>query len=397
VRSGGHSYGGFSATSGLLISMKEMDSVNVDAASGTVRLASGVQNRDLTGLVGSRGLMVPTGRCPTVGVGGFMLGGGFGFNSRYLGLAVDKLVRTTMVTADGRQVTADADTNTDLFWALRGGGGGNFGVNLDYTVATTPVGAISVYKLGWAWEQAPAVMTAFNQLMAEAPDRLSARIGLDVTGTTPPIKDRSALGVSALGQWFGTPEELEALLAPVLGAAAPISKVIESLPYEKALEFFASNVPTGSFTEKSSYVGPSGFGASCVETAMRWVERWPGSANSSAVGFTLFAWGGAMNRPAAIDTAFVHRDASWLAVVGSSWGSSDTQEVIDANLVYADDFYQALTPFVTDQAYQNFIDPSLPNWQTAYYGENLPRLMQAKFDWDPDNVFTFAQSVPVGA
>ena len=397
VRSGGHSYGGFSATSGLLISLKEMNSVNVDAANGTVRLGSGVQNRDLTGLLPSHGLMVPTGRCPTVGIGGFMLGGGFGFNSRYLGLGVDKLVSTTMVDADGRLVVADADTNSDLFWALRGGGGGNFGVNLDYTVATTPVGALSVYKLGWAWDQAPVVMTAFDQLMAGAPDGLSARIGLDVTGTKPPALDRNALSMSALGQWFGTPEELESLLAPVFAAAPPTTKVIESLPYEKALEFFASNVPTGSFTEKSSYVGPSGFDASCVETAMSWVERWPGSANSSAVGFTLFAWGGAMNRPAANDTAFVHRDASWLAVVGSSWSNSDPPEVVDANLTYANDFHQALSPFVTDQAYQNFIDPSLPNWQTAYYGENLPRLMQSKLDWDPDNAFTFAQSVPVGA
>jgi hypothetical protein len=237
-------------------------------------------------------------------------------------------------------------------------------------------------------------MTAFNQLMAGAPDGLSARIGLDVTGTRPPLEDPGALSMSALGQWFGTPDELEALLAPVMGTAAPTTKVIESLPYEKVLEFFAQNVPTGSFTEKSSYIGPSGFDSSCVETAMSWVERWPGSSNSSAVGFTLFAWGGAMNKPAATDTAFVHRDASWLAVIGTSWSNADPQELIDTNLSYVGDFRQALAPFVTDEAYQNFIDPALPNWQTAYYGQNLPRLIQAKQDWDPQNAFTFAQSIP---
>ncbi|MDQ1360824.1 MAG: hypothetical protein QOJ44_1201 [Acidimicrobiaceae bacterium] len=394
VRSGGHSYGGFSTTSGLLISLKEMHDVSLDAANGTATLQCGALNRQLIGLLPRHGLMVPNGRCPSVGVGGFMLGGGFGFNSRRLGLAVDKLVRTRMVTAEGKLVTADAGTNSDLFWALRGGGGGNFGVNVDYTVATTPVGPLSVYKLGWAWDQAPAAMTAFDRLMAGAPDGLSARIGLDIKGTTPPLQDPGAVSMSALGQWFGSPAELEAVLAPVLAAAAPTTKLIESLPYKSALKYFSHSVPTGSFTEKSAYIGPSGFDTSCVETAMTWVERWPGSSNSSAAGFTLFAWGGAMNRPAATDTAFVHRDASWLAVVGTSWTNADPQELIDTNLRYVGDFYQALGPFVTDQAYQNFTDPALPNSSAAYYGENLPRLIQAKHDWDPDNAFTFAQAIP---
>jgi len=394
VRSGGHSYGGFSTTTGLLISLKAMHGVSLDAANGTATLQCGATNGQLIGLLPRYGLMVPNGRCPSVGIGGFMLGGGFGFSSRKLGLAVDKLVRTRMVTAEGKLVTADADTNSDLFWALRGGGGGNFGVNVDYTVVTTPVGPLSVYKLGWALAQAPAVMTAFDQLMAGAPDGLSARIGLDITGTQPPAKDPGALSMNALGQWFGTPDELEVLLAPVMAAAAPTTKVIEALPYEKALAFFAANVPTGSFTEKSAYIGPAGFDSSCVETAMTWVERWPGSSNSSAAGFTLFAWGGAMNRPTATDTAFVHRDASWLAVVGTSWTNRDPQELIDTNLTYVGDFYQALGPFVNDQAYQNFIDPALAGWSTAYYGQNLQRLIQAKQDWDPDNAFTFAQAIP---
>jgi hypothetical protein len=370
-----------------------MKSVRVDA-DGTATLQAGALNRDLMGLLPSHGIMIPSGRCPTVAVGGFILGGGFGFSSRHLGLGVDKLVSTRMVTAEGKLITVDADTNPDLFWALRGGGGGNFGVNVDYTLVTTAVGPLSVYKLSWAWDQAPVAMTAFNQLMGTAPDGLSVRIGLDVSGTAPPANNPGALSVNAIGQWFGTPAELESLLAPVVAAAKPATQVIESLPYEKALEFFAANVPTGSFTEKSAYIGPSGFDPSCVETAMTWVERWPGSSNSSAVGFTLFAWGGAMNRPAPTVTAFVHRTASWLAVVGTSWSNKDPQETIDANLSYVGDFYQAMGPFVTNEAYQNFIDPALPNWPAAYYGENLPRLVQAKHDWDPDNAFTFAQAIP---
>jgi hypothetical protein len=395
VRSGGHSYGGFSTTPGLLISLHAMKGATLDQAAGTATVQGGVQNQDLIGLLPKYGLMIPNGRCPTVGVGGYVLGGGFGFNSRHLGLAVDKLVSTRMVTADGSVVTADAGTNSDLFWALRGGGGGNFGINVDYTLATTEVGQLSVYKYTWAWDQAPAVMTAFDELMASAPDGLSARIGLDVSGTTPPSQNPAALSMSALGQWFGSPAELETLLAPVVAAGTPTATVIETLPYDKALAFFAANVPTGSFTEKSAYIGPAGFGTPLVETGMDWVAKWPGSSNSTAVGLTLFAWGGAMNRPAPTDTAFVHRNASWLAVVGTSWSNRDPQEVIDANLAYVGDFYQALGPYVTGEAYQNFIDPALADWPSAYYGQNLPRLVQAKQAWDPDNAFTFAQAIPV--
>jgi FAD/FMN-containing dehydrogenase len=105
----------------LLISLREMNGVRVNA--------DGALNRDLIGLLPSHRIMIPSGRCPTVTVGGFILGGGFGFSSRYLGLAVDKLVSTKLVTADGKLITVDADNNPDLSCALRGGGGGNFGAS----------------------------------------------------------------------------------------------------------------------------------------------------------------------------------------------------------------------------------------------------------------------------
>ena len=119
------------------------------------------------------------------------------------------------------------------------------------------------------------------------------------------------------------------------------------------------------------------------------------SLATTAVGLTLFAWGGAMGRPAPDATAFVHRDASWLSVVGTSWGLDDPQELIDENLQWVGQFYDALGPYATDQSYQNFADPALENWQTAYYGTNLPRLVEVKRAYDPENVFTFPQGIPL--
>jgi FAD/FMN-containing dehydrogenase len=367
----------------------------MDPATKRITLGAGVQNRDLFASLPRLDVGVPNGRCPTVGMGGFVLGGGFGFNSRKFGLASDNLVQTRVVTSDGQLLVCDADQHSDLFWACRGGGGGNFGINVDYVLQSQPVGELSLYKLRWKWSDAPVVMAAAQELMASAPDALSARVGLDVASTTPPSKDPSGLSASALGQFFGPVDQLEALLAPLLAAAPTTEKVIRSMDYTEALDFFAQNVPVGRFTEKSAYIGPSGFDASFVETGMAWIERWPGSANVTAVGLTLFAWGGAMGRPAPDATAFVHRDASWLSVVGTSWGADDPQELIDENLQWVGQFYEALGPYVTGESYQNFADPALDDWQTAYYGTNLPRLVEVKRTYDPENVFTFPQGIPL--
>jgi hypothetical protein len=109
---------------------------------------------------------------------------------------------------------------------------------------------------------------------------------------------------------------------------------------------------------------------------------------------TLFAWGGQIShvRPAA--TAFVHRDAAFLMDTETTWTDHDRPRVVSAGLDWLDGSYRALGPFGTAQAYQNFIDPALADWQDAYYGANLPRLKQVKRNWDPDRAFRFPQAIP---
>lgn len=326
-------------------------------------------------------------------MGGFVLGGGFGFNSRRMGLASDNLVSTTIVTAAGEILTCDDTHNTDLFWALRGGGGGNFGVNTEFVLRTHSIGPLSVFRLRWSWTDAPAVMAAAHALMASAPDALSARVGLDVAAPETP-GGPPGLSVSALGQYVGDAGALEALLAPLLDVAPPDQRMIRSATSTEAIAFFAANVPVGRFTEKSRYIGPAGFPPAFVETGMAWIEKWPGSTNVSAVGLTLFAWGDAMGRPSATATAFVHRDASWLAVIGTSWGRNDDATVVGANLEWLAGFSAAMDPYTTTESYQNFTDPALADWQEAYYGVNLPRLVEVKRAVDPHDLFRFPQSIP---
>jgi FAD/FMN-containing dehydrogenase len=391
-RSGGHSYAGYSTGSGLVISLERMKRISVDGA-GRVHIQPGARNRDLYAALPAHGVVVPYGRCPTVGVGGFLLGGGFGFNSRKIGAASDNLVWTEVVTADGEVRTASATSEPELFWACRGGGGGNFGINTAFIMRSHPAPSFSVYSITWKESDAVAAFEAVQQAVARAPDGFSCRIGVDLAGRPPHV----ALSARALGQYWGPASELADLLAPVIKAAPPVALTIRPESYTGALKFLEDEVPVGDFTERSAYlpalpVPPIG---EFVSTAIRHLRRWPGSSNASAVGLAMFAWGGALNRVKPAATAFVHRDASWLFAIGASWSRKDTPGRIASNLRWLDGLSDALDRYSNGQAYQNFIDPALGDWQHAYYATNIKRLVAAKRKYDPEAIFRFAQGIPL--
>ena len=393
ARSGGHSYAGYSTSQGLVISLARMNQVRVDTRSMTIRAGAGARNRDLYAALAGTSVAVPSGRCPTVAVSGLLLGGGFGFSSRHLGLTCDHLLHTEVVTAAGEVLQVSAQSQPDLFWACQGGGGGNFGINTRYALRAAEVGSVSVYKLEWTWPQARAAVTSMLGLMSQAPDTLSCRLGLDVHGGGPVTGGRAERGVSALGLYFGPSRELAGLLGPVLTAAWPAQQQIEDRTYTQAQAFLAHSAPAGKFASKSRYLAQA-LPEAGIDTALDWIERWPGSSNPGGGGLTMFAWGGAINRVDPAATAFVHRDAAFLTDQEFTWTARDDQRTVSAGLDWLAAGYHQLAPFGTRQAYQNFIDPSLPDWPAAYYGANLPRLSRVKHRYDPDDVFRFPQSVP---
>jgi FAD/FMN-containing dehydrogenase len=389
-RSGGHSYGGYSTGSGLVISVERMKRISVDGA-GRVHIQPGARNSDIYAALPGHGVVIPYGRCPTVGVGGFLLGGGFGFNSRKVGAASDNLLSTEVVTADGEVRTASARSEPELFWACRGGGGGNFGINTAFTLRSHPAPSFSVYSITWKESDAVAAFEAVQQAVANGPDGFSCRIGVDLANRPPHVQ----LSARAIGQYWGPASELAAILAPVIKSAPPATLMIKPESYTGALKFLEDEVPFGSFTERSAYLParplpPIG---DFVSTAITHLGRWPGSSNPSAVGLAMFAWGGALNRVKPGATAFVHRDASWLYVVGASWSRKDTPRSVASNLRWLDGLSNALGKYSNGQAYQNFIDPALGDWQHAYYATNLKRLVAAKRKYDPEAIFRFAQGI----
>jgi len=390
ARSGGHSYAGYSSTIGLQIDVGDLSTATVDPSRATATVGAGVRNGGLSAALEPHGFAMSQGRCPTVSVSGLTLGGGFGFSARRFGLTCDALTETTLVTADGAIVTCNAASNPDLYWACRGGGGGSFGINTSFTFTLGTADDVAVYEIEWRGRDAAAsVYAALQQILARASDALSLRIGLRVQRDAN--EDQPVL--TALGQLFGSSDELRALLAPAFAAAPPRREVIADLSFYEGKDFLADLGPPHGFAERSSYTsGP--LAEAGIDVLLDGLARWPGTAGTGFV--STFGWGGAIARVAPEATAVVHRDTLLLVALGSTWGETDDGATIDAALDWLDGFFADLQPHVLPQSYQNFSDPALIDWQRAYYGANLARLAAIKAQIDPDDVFRFAQSVPAG-
>lgn len=388
-RAGGHSYSGYSTTPGLLVDFSGRRTVSVDRSSGHVTVQAGARNTDIYDGLQPYGVAFSAGRCPTVAVSGLTLGGGFGFSSRHIGLSSDALLETELVTADGHVLTCNERENADLFWACRGGGGRNFGINTSFTFRSWPVDFVSLYDFTWEWNQARDVIAELQKVVRTAPNEWSMRIGIGASGRPGAVTN----SIGALGQFFGEPAQLKAILDPVLAKLPPTKSLLAKRTFWQAKNYLYDTTPTGRYAVKSNYVTKE-FPEQAIDTLVSSVERWPGSGNSDGGGVALFAWGGQVAKVAPDATAFVHRHPGFLMAYDTAWAPGDSQSVADGNLAWLSGLEDDIRPYVSRQAYQNFIDSTLQDWEQAYYAQNLDRLVQVKRKYDPDDVFAFKQGIP---
>jgi FAD/FMN-containing dehydrogenase len=388
ARAGGHSYGGYSATRGLMIDVNGMTNVEADAAAGTVRVVGGARNSDLAAALRPLDVTVSAGRCPDVGAAGLTLGGGFGFSARKLGLTIDALVETEMVTASGEILTCSAVENPDLFWACRGGGGGNFGINTSFTFRTAAASDVAVFRCSWDHVDAAALLDVFQRVLATAPDEFSMRLGFDA-----PADPKEGIKLEAIGQYFGPSANLADLLAPVFAVAAPTTREVHDVTYWQGRDLLADNEGPSAFIERSQFV-PGLIGSDGLAVFADRLRSHPATVAASSAGAKIFSWGGAIGHVAPAATAFVHRDALALFSVGVNWAVDERPSAVRGLVDWVDKFWQEMAPHTSSRSYQNFIDPALTDWQHAYYGDNFERLVNVKRTVDPDNIFHFAQSIP---
>jgi FAD/FMN-containing dehydrogenase len=383
ARSGGHSYAGYSTTTGVLVDLSRLNAIRLSGGIATV--GAGARMIDLYQALARRGVTVPAGSCPTVGLGGLALGGGVGLASRRFGTTSDNVASLGIVTADGRFRTCSAKQNSDLFWGCRGGGGGNFGIVTAFGLRVHRVSNVSWYAASWPWSQAEEVVRAWQGFAPGAPDRLFSLCSLG-KGTRA--------GIQSFGQFFGSEQELRTLLRPLTSVAGTSLSTGTSSYYEAQLRWAgclrespaACRVPRRSaFAAKSDYANEP-LSAGGVATVLRWIDRVSGFRFGSLL---LDAYGGAINRVRPDATAFVHRDALFSMQYLAYWGEGSA-----AAVQWIRGFHAAMRPHVSGFAYQNYIDPDLTTWKHAYYGANYARLTNVKRAYDPDFFFRFRQAIP---
>ncbi len=383
VRSGGHSFAGFSTTEGLMIDVSSLNQVEFDAASGKVRMAGGVRNSGARATLLQVDAAITHGRCVGVGVSGLTLGGGIGFSMRSKGLTCDRLLETEIVTASGEILTCNADSNSDLFWACRGGGGGNFGINTSMTFQAFPVDQVTVFQVEWN-SKPEEVLAALLRLGPSAPEQLGMLAAAEVTPGKAP-------SIFLLGQFYGSPQELRTILDPIFQIAAPITEDIHQDKYWDAQTFLAEE-GRPEYLQESSRYAYSDISNQAIGAIFAALRRWPGQTGSGTWNF--FLTGGQVDRVGRTDTAYCHRGARLLTTCTVSWDSSLSAEAEAANLEWQQAFHLEMAQYTSAESFQNFVDRNQANYLQAYYGENLERLVQVKRRYDPANVFQFPQSLP---
>lgn len=403
ARSGGHSYAGWSSvTGGLVIDVSRISHFAVGR--GTVTVGTGTDLISLYSKLAGHGLAVPGGSCPTVGLAGLALGGGIGVLSRQFGLTSDNIEAVQLVTADGSVLTCDSTSHSDLYWACRGGGGGNFGIATSCTLRTRRLRELVLFFLSWPWSQASRVVQAWQSWAPHAPQELWSNMHLGAAFGGAP-------GLSVGGTYVGSVADAGHLLDQLYHAvgSAPGSAFVSSEPYLHAMLIEAgcsglpvgqcSTAPAGQLPRVPSFAKSDFFTqklpASGVAALLAGIERLGGiSGAAGGAGSIAFdALGGAVNRMRPDATAFVHRNALFLAQYYTSWSYPGARAGVARQHQWLRSLHASMHPHASGQAYQNYVDPDLVDWRQAYYGANYPRLARIKARYDPTGLFRFPQGI----
>lgn len=389
LRAGGHSFAGFSGGSGLLIDIAGLDALVIDEQAMTATVGAGCSFGKFNPALQQRGLYLPLGDWPDVRVAGFMQGGGAGLTSRSMGMNCDHVVGLRMMLGDGAIVQANARENSDLWWAVRGGTGGQFGVLLSITYRLHRLAGIAERTAGWKLatsedlDRAATVMLAIQREFARGNNAAELNLTALVLWSAPINGNAPEPWLVLDAHYAGAAADLDTALAPLLNlpGASP-----DFLPHTLLR---AGPVPP--IARQARYIARD-----------LHADEWRAILGSGLVSPNCLAvlyiesQGAAINAVPEEDTAFIHRHAAfnvWLDVMWTNPGERA------AELALQDNWCAAMTPFWNDRVYQNFPSENLPEWRENYWGKAFEALAAVKMKYDPDHVFDFPQAayMPEGA
>jgi FAD/FMN-containing dehydrogenase len=388
IRGGSHNVAGFATCdNGMVIDLSSMKGIRVDPVKRTVRAEAGCTWGDLDHATHAFGLATPGGLISTTGIAGLTLGGGFGHLTRKYGLCCDNLLSADIVTADGQFRTVSATENSDLFWALRGGGG-NFGVVTSLEYKLYPLSTVIAGPVFYPLEKTAEALRLFNDHMKNAPEDLAAFFAILIVPPGPPfpepLHNRKVCGVVCCH--LGTQQEAEQAAKPFLDFGPPLLAHLGPMPYPVLNSMFDPLLPPGMFHYwKADYMRDHADAA--IQAHVQQGPRIP--TVSSAM--HIYPVNGAVRRLGTTDTAYSYRDADFVHIIAAVL--PDGAQIAEGRQ-WVRDYWSALHPHSAGGAYVNFLteDDGQDRVAASYRG-NYGRLAEIKKKYDPENLFHLNQNI----
>jgi FAD/FMN-containing dehydrogenase len=383
IKGGGHNIAGLATADGaLMLDLSPMRGVWVDPQQRIAHAQAGCLLGDVDRETQLHGLAAVLGFVSLTGITGLTLGGGFGYLTRRWGWTSDNVVGMDVVTASGQRVRASNDTNADLFWGLRGGGG-NFGVVTGIDYALFPVGPEVVGGVvAWPGSEAPRVLDLYRTMAEAAPPELTL-VALMRLAPPAPWLPQAIHGkpiVAVVACHSGNPDEGEQAVAPLKAFGQPVGDVLVRRPYTQMQALLDATQPKGRrYYWKSEYL------AQIMPTLCEKAIEHAARIQSPHSGVILFQIGGALNERNEEHSPVGNRTARYVLNVAGSWERAEEDAL---HIAWARDAWNDLKTFSTGGTYLNFLtEDEGPERTAAALGKGLERLAQVKATWDPQNVF----------
>jgi len=386
LRAGGNSFAGYSGSDGVIIDVRGLNDVSIDPGGLFAPVGSGCSFAKLQSILDDQELHLPLGDAKDVRIAGFVQGGGFGLTSRTYGMNSDQVLDVRLMLADGRIVRASDTVNHDLWWAVRGGTGGNFGVLLTTRYRLRRAPQQNPWCLGWRLWRDADLENAVSGLMTlqDSFMRSGAPIEMNVSAVILYLAEAPA-GVPKMpwmimwGTYVGSESDMDALLEPLLSNPGcwprfqPLLGGRHRLKFDRCGRLVSRDLKPQDWRSILSH----------------FLANTPNRQST----LQIDAWGGAINAYPRESSAFIHRDTAFNMGL-TVWWQTKTQEA--ASKSFLSSWSDLVMPFWNGQIYQNFPTADAPDYESNYWGAAFPALAAVKHKYDPDCMFDFPQAIKPG-
>lgn len=387
IRGGGHNVAGLgTCDDGIVIDLLRLKNIRIDPTKRIAHVGGGCTLGDVDHATHAFGLATPGGIISTTGVAGVTLGGGVGHLTRKYGLSSDNLISVDIVTADGNFLVASEDENSDLFWAVRGGGG-NFGVVTSFQFKLHPVSEIFGGLVFYPVEKAGDVLQFYREFIADAPEDLSAFFAFQIGPPVPFVpKELQGVTMCAIAICYTGPmEKAEEIVKPIREFGPPALEHLGVMPFPALQSAFDGLLPTGlQHYWKADFVNELS-----DESIKVHVEHGPKVPTFQST-MHIYPINGAAQRIGKNETAFSYRDANFVHIIAAMYPDpADTPD----NIAWVRNYWDALHPHSAGGAYVNFLMEEGQDRIKATYRDNYERLVEIKTKYDPTNLFHVNQNI----